>query len=76
MKPSSHIGKREFIQHTSQYLKEAEQKGSVIITHQNKPVLKIIRIEEKTIRDLKGNITDLKIKGDMNDPILPEYDEW
>lgn len=73
--PSS-VGKREFIQHTSQYLKEAELTGGIIITHQNKPVLKLIRIEDISIKDLKGNITHLKIVGDINDPILPGYDEW
>lgn len=65
------VGKCDFIQYTSQYLKEAELSGSIIITHQNKPVLKLIRIEGKSIKDLKGNITHLKIIGDINDPILP-----
>jgi len=45
MRQSHSVGKREFIQHTSQYLKEAELTGSLIITHQKKPVLKLIRIE-------------------------------
>lgn len=76
MRQPHSIGKRDFIQHTSQYLKEAEREGSLIITHQNKPVLKLTRIEEKSIRDLKGKITYLKITGDINDPILPGYDEW
>ena len=76
MNPVHSVGKRDFIQHTSQYLKEAELSGSLIITHQNKPVLKLIRLEEKTIKDLKGNITHIEIDGDINDPILPGYDEW
>lgn len=76
MKQVSSVGKREFIQHTSQYLKEAELTGSIIITHQNKPVLKLVRLEEKSVKDLKGNITHLNIVGDINDPILPRYDEW
>lgn len=76
MHQSNSVGKRDFIQHTSQYLKEAELTGSVIITHHNKPVLKLIRIENKSIKDLKGNITYIKIIGDINDPILPGYDEW
>ncbi|MHB1949547.1 MAG: type II toxin-antitoxin system Phd/YefM family antitoxin [Gammaproteobacteria bacterium] len=76
MRQAHSVGKRDFIQHTSRYLKEAELSGSIIITHQNKPVLKITRIEDKTIKDLKGNITHINIIGDINDPILPGYDEW
>lgn len=65
------IVKKCFIQDASPYLNEAELSGSIIITHQNKPVLMLIRIEGKSIKDLKGNITHLKIIGDINDPILP-----
>lgn len=76
MKPINSVGKRDFIQHTSQYLKKAEKNGVIIITHQNKAVLKLIRIEEKSIHDLKGTITSLKISGDINEPEFLEYDKW
>lgn len=76
MKPVSSVGKRDFIQHTSQYLKKAETNGMLIITHQNKAVLKLIRIEDKGIQDLRGTITFIKISGDINEPEFLEYDKW
>jgi antitoxin (DNA-binding transcriptional repressor) of toxin-antitoxin stability system len=72
MRHISSVSKREFIRDTSQYIKEAELTGSIVITHQNKPVLRLTCIEEKSIKDLKGNITHIKIFGDINDPILPQ----
>ena len=40
MHNSKTIGKREFIQHTSKYIKWVEEYGSeLVITHQNRPDL-------------------------------------
>lgn len=76
MKHIPTIGKPEFIQHTSQYLKQAELQGGLVITHQNKPAFKLIPIKGKTTKDLRGLIPYVKIKGDINDPILPGFDQW
>ena len=71
------VGKREFIQHTSKYLKLAETKGKeLIITHQGKPVLHMEPMKKKTINDLKGLITRIHVKGDINEPIVPGFEEW
>ena len=71
------VGKREFLLHTSKYLKIVENKGeNVVINHHNKPVLKIIPFKPKKIKDLSGLITHLKIKGDINDHVLPGFDLW
>ena len=70
-------GKRDFIQHTSKYLKLLEEEGQdLVITHHNRPALKIVLIREKTLSDLKGIMTHLKIQGDINQHILPGYDKW
>ncbi len=70
------IGKREFIQHTSQYLKWVEEHGKeLIITHQNKPDLILTKIKPKTFKGMQG-FTKIKINEDINKPILPGYDEW
>ena len=70
------IGKRDFIQHTSKYLKIAEKAGNIVITHQKKPQLCLYNIKKKSIKDLRGIIKQIKCKGDINDPVLPEYTEW
>lgn len=70
------VGKREFIQHTSHYLKQAEKDGNIIITHHGKPELRLSRLAEKSVKDLKGLIKHIKIIGDINEPVLPGYDEW
>lgn len=70
------IGKREFIQHTSKYLKLVEENGQdLIITHQNVPDLVISKIKPATISGMKSFAT-IKVHGDINDPVLPGYDEW
>ncbi|HLB42740.1 MAG TPA: hypothetical protein VJN02_07845 [Gammaproteobacteria bacterium] len=70
------IGKREFIQHTSKYLKwVAEQNKQLIITHQNKPDLIITKIRFKSLKELR-NFAEIIIHGDINEPVLPGYDEW
>lgn len=68
------IGKREFIQNTSLFLKTAEQSG-LIITHHRKPCLLLTPITPKTIHSLRGSI-NVKVKGDINKPILKDYSKW
>ena len=76
MKALKTIGKREFIQHTSKYIKWVEEHGSsLIITHHNHPGLILMRAKQKSLKDLKGSIS-IKVHGDINDPVLPGYDEW
>ena len=70
-----HIGKREFIQHTSKYLRLAANQ-EVVITHHDRPCLKLVPIHPKTIADLAGLVKEVKIVGDINEPILPGYKEW
>ncbi len=70
------VGKREFIQHTSKYLKKAEGEDKIIITHNNKPVLELHKLKTKTIYDLRGLISEIKIEDDINDHVFPGYDEW
>lgn len=68
------VGKREFIQHTSKYLKLVEkQGGELVITHQNEPDLLLTKITHKSLKDLRGLI--VKVQGDTNEPILPGF-EW
>lgn len=70
------IGKREFVQHTSKYLKWVEEHNQdLVITHRNKPDLVIVKIKHKTFKDLQG-ITTVKVHGDINAHVLPGYDEW
>jgi len=70
------IGKREFIQHTSKYIKWVEEQGSeLIITHQNRPDLVLTKIKPKLFKDLRGSVS-VKVHGDINEHVLPEYGEW
>jgi antitoxin (DNA-binding transcriptional repressor) of toxin-antitoxin stability system len=70
------IGKREFIQHTSKYISwVAEQGNTLIITHHNRPDLILSKIKNQTIQNLSGSVK-VKIHGNINDPVLPGYDEW
>lgn len=65
------IGKREFIQHTSQYLKWLDDEdGELVITHHRKPMLLLTKIKQKSFSELRG-LTSINIHGDINDPILP-----
>lgn len=69
------IGKREFIQHTSKYLKWVEENDKeIIITHLNKPNLILAKIKFQTFKDMAG-FTEIKIQGDINEHVLPGYDE-
>lgn len=70
------IGKREFIQHTSKYIKLLEEQGQdIVITHHNRPDLLLSKIKVSSLRDLRGSVS-VKIHGDINEPILPGYDQW
>lgn len=70
------IGKREFIQHTSKYIKWVEENGcDLVITHQSRPDLLLTKIKIKSFKDLRGLVV-IKIHGDINDQVLPGYDEW
>lgn len=76
MKPEKKIGKREFIQHTSKYIKWVEEHGiQLIITHHNQPGLILIKIKCKSLKDLAGKV-NVKIHGDINEPVLPGFDAW
>ncbi len=76
MHPLKMIGKREFIQHTSKYLKYVEDEGKeLIITHHNKPDLVLTKIKVMTFKQMRA-FADVKIHGDINEPVLPGYDEW
>lgn len=76
MPNSKKIGKREFIQNTSQYIKWVEEHNSqLVITHHNQPGLLLTKIKHKSLKDLRGSV-NLKIHGNINEAVLPEYDEW
>jgi len=70
------IGKREFIQHTSKYIKLVEELGhEIVITHHNRPDLVLSKIKSSSFHDLRGSI-NVKIHGDINEPVMPGYDQW
>ena len=76
MNTSKKVCKREFIQHTIKYLKWVEEQNEeLIITHHNEPDLVIMKIKQKSFEDLRG-FTEIKIHGDINEHVLPGYDEW
>jgi len=76
MQESKIIGKREFIQHTSKYIKWVEEHKSVlVITHQNRPVMILSEIKPKTVTGLR-KLAVVKVNGDINEPVLPGYDTW
>ena len=69
------VGKREFIQHTSKYLKMIEKRGGeLVITHQNEPDLLITKIQCKSLKDFRGLVVN--VIGDINEPVLPGFEEW
>ncbi len=72
MNASVTVGKREFIQHTSKYLKLVERYGEITISHQNHPALRIMPIKEKRVKDLRGLVQTIKVHGDINDHVVPE----
>ena len=67
------IGKREFIHHTSRYLKAAEMGDDLIITHNGTACLKLIKIKQHSLQELIGFAGKVQIKGDINEPILQEF---
>lgn len=70
------VGKREFIQHTSKYIKLVEDYGAqLIITHQSTPDLILNKIKPKSLKDLRGSVI-VEIYGDLNEPVLLGYDQW
>jgi len=70
------IGKREFIQNTSRYLKWVEEEDKeLIITHQNRPDLILTKIKHKSFKTLRG-YAEIKVLDDINASVLPGYDEW
>ncbi len=75
MRSPKMVGKREFIQYTSKYLKWVEEGKELIITHQNKPELVLMKVKEMTFKQMRG-FADVKIVGDINEHVLPGYDEW
>jgi hypothetical protein len=76
MPVSKTVGKREFIQHTSKYIKWVEEYGAkIVITHHNHPGLVLSKIKLKSFKDLRG-LANIIVHGDINEPILPGYDEW
>ena len=71
------LGKREFLHHASQYLKEVEANGiELIITNHGAETIKIIPAKQKAIDDLRGIIPHVHADGDINDPVLPGFDKW
>jgi len=73
---SKKIGKREFIQHTSKYIKWVEKHGAtLVITHHDHSRLKLTKIKMKSLKNLRGSVS-VKVVGDINEPVLPGYDEW
>lgn len=76
MHNSKIVGKREFIQHTSKYIKWVEEHGSqLVITHHNHPELVLSKIKFGSLKELRGSVS-VKVHGDINEPVLPGYDEW
>ncbi len=76
MQPLKTVGKREFIQHTSKYMKWVEEHDiSMIITHHKHPEFVLSKIKSKHFNDLRG-IAEVRVYNDINETILPGYDEW
>lgn len=70
------VGKREFIQHTSKYMKWVEENNApMMITHRQSPEFILSKIKPKRFSDLRG-IAHATILGDINETVLPGYDEW
>lgn len=70
------VGKREFIQHTSRYLKLLDGFNvRLIVTHKEEDDLLITKIKHKSIKELRG-FTKIKRHADINEHILPGYDQW
>ena len=71
------IGKRDFLHHASQYLKEVETQGKIlIISTRGVPSLQISPVKKKSISNLRGLIKRKVNQEEINTPILPEFDQW
>ncbi|MBF0492158.1 MAG: type II toxin-antitoxin system prevent-host-death family antitoxin [Deltaproteobacteria bacterium] len=70
------VGKREFLQHASKYLNKAKDGEEIVITHRNKPELKLVPVRKKSILNLRGKMDIKVLKGDINDPVFPPFDQW
>lgn len=71
MKKPKTVGKREFIQHTSKYIKWVEEHESqLVITHHNHPELVLAKIKLRSLKELRGSV-NVKVHGNINEPILP-----
>ena len=70
------VGTREFTRNISKYLQSAKKGKEVLITNRNDkgPLIKLSIHKTASIRDLKGLITN--IKGDINEPVFPPFDQW
>jgi antitoxin (DNA-binding transcriptional repressor) of toxin-antitoxin stability system len=74
---SETVGKREFLLHTSKYLHWVEEtKEELVVTHRNKPVLRVVPSEPKTASSLRGFLRSIEVEGDINAPVLPPLDQW
>lgn len=71
------IGKRDFLHHASQYLKGVEATGTVlVITTRGVPSLQISPVKKKSISNLRGLIKEKVDQDQINEPILPGFDQW
>jgi len=71
------IGKRDFLHHASQYLKEVETQGKVlVISTRGVPSLQISAVKRKKISNLRGLIKGKVDQELINEPILPGMDQW
>jgi len=50
--------------------KKAKLEGMLTTTYQSQPIRKSTRIKHKTIYDLKGIIKQVRVKGDINEPVI------
>lgn len=71
------IGKRDFLHHASQYLKEVETQGKVlVISTRGVPSLQISPVKKKKVSNLRGLIKGKLDQDKINEPILPGFDQW
>ena len=71
------VGKRDFLLRASRYLKRVQTSGEeIVITHQNRPALKIVPLKPKTTRDLRGVIQRMETRENINKPVFPGLHKW
>lgn len=76
MKHTIMIGKKEFIHHTSKYLKMAEAGEELVITHRNEPCLYLVPVKKKSVHGLRALLKNVKLHEDINTPVIKGFDEW